>query len=129
MGTVKQSPAKESKNPDPALGDNEGDSAPPSSVEPRLLALEVSMKSISETLSAMNQKLERLCPAEPAALAEEIGSEDGNDQDRKRMKERLKETLELDKKRFHQEPEREGWLEYVFGICQADGRVGKARSR
>ena len=87
------------------------------------------MKSISETLSAMNQKLERLCPAEPAALAEEIGSEDGNDQDRKRMKERLKETLELDKKRFHQEPEREGWLEYVFGICQADGRVGKARSR
>ena len=52
-------------------------------------------------------------------------------EDRKRLKERLKKamdhhhearTVELDKIR----PD---WLEYIFGICGPDGRLGKEGSR
>ena len=84
------------------------------------------MKSITSALSAISHKLDTIRAAE---AAEPALPEDDDSKDRKRMKERLKETLEMDKKRFRQAPVPEGWLEYLFGICEADGRVGKVRSR
>ena len=52
-------------------------------------------------------------------------------EDRKRLKERLKEALEQStrSRRKNSDDEKENWIEYIFGICNPDGRVGKAGSR
>ena len=53
-----------------------------------------------------------------------------SDQDRKRIKERLKEALELHKEREQNDRvERAGLAEYLFGICKPHGRIGKTGSR
>jgi hypothetical protein len=51
--------------------------------------------------------------------------------DRKRLKEKLKLALERDKQRRIRTivSEHAKWLEYVFGICKADQRLGKRGSR
>ena len=63
--------------------------------------------------------------AKPAAGA-------GDKEDCKRLKEKLKGALELEQSRRSQLPgdqSRETWMEYIFGICKPDGRVGKQGSR
>jgi hypothetical protein len=52
-------------------------------------------------------------------------------EDRKRLKERLKEALEqsTNSRKLHLDTEKENWVEYLFGICKPDGRVGKEGSR
>ncbi len=54
----------------------------------------------------------------------------GKGEDRKRLKERLKEAIKTENSKssvlVH---EREEWMEYLFGICKQDGRVGKPGSR
>ncbi len=52
-------------------------------------------------------------------------------EDRKRLKERLKEALADGKQilRISTDFQKEGWLEFFFGICKPDGRVGKGGSR
>jgi hypothetical protein len=70
-------------------------------------------------------------------IAEAVGvrmraKEEEDAEDRKRLKERLKEALALEKThrlRTIDEDEREGWVEYIFGIVQPNGRVGKMGSR
>ncbi len=55
-----------------------------------------------------------------------------DDDDRKRIKERLKEAVECDKRarsRVVTDVTRESWFEYIFGICEPDRRVGKQGSR
>ena len=54
-----------------------------------------------------------------------------DDEDRKRLKERLKGALDSDRRQLHAESMNaaEGWLEYVFGICRPDHRIGKLGSR
>ena len=51
-------------------------------------------------------------------------------EDRKRLKEKLKEAMRTENmKSSGIVPEREEWMEYLFGICKPDGRVGKPGSR
>ncbi len=52
-------------------------------------------------------------------------------EDRKRLKERLKEALMLEKQHHMRvdEDDRESWVEYIFGITKPNGRVGKMGSR
>ncbi len=52
-------------------------------------------------------------------------------EDRKRLKERLKEALENSTQSRDKDPEdeKDSWMEYLFGICKPDGRVGKEGSR
>jgi hypothetical protein len=74
----------------------------------------------------MDAKLDR--------IAETVGVTDGPDkeeEDRKRLKEKLKEVLEIAQRNRIQQitSEKEKWLEYVFGICRPDGRIGKRGSR
>jgi hypothetical protein len=54
-----------------------------------------------------------------------------DDADRKRLKERLKGALDVEKRRKIKSTssESEALLEYVFGICKPDRRVGKVGSR
>jgi hypothetical protein len=53
------------------------------------------------------------------------------EEDRRRLKEKLKEALERDRRDRIREvvSEREVWLEYVFGICKPDRRTGRRGSR
>ena len=54
----------------------------------------------------------------------------GKGEDRKRLKERLKEAIKTEKlKSSGLVHDREEWMEYLFGICEPDGRVGKPGSR
>ena len=58
--------------------------------------------------------------------------EEEDAEDRKRLKERLKEALTLEKQgrlRGVDQDERETWAEYIFGIARPNGRVGKTGSR
>ena len=53
------------------------------------------------------------------------------DQDRKRLKERLKEVMTLKHEELFDEKStyRVGIVESIFGICKPDGRIGKEGSR
>ena len=69
-------------------------------------------------------------------IAEAVGVKSGptpsdDAEDRRRIKERFKDAMEKDQNRRIREEEttKEKWLEYVFGICKPDGRIGKAGSR
>jgi hypothetical protein len=54
---------------------------------------------------------------------------DSKDEDRKRLMERLKEAMKVELNEAVVEHIKEPWMEYIFGICKPDGRVGKAGSR
>ncbi len=58
--------------------------------------------------------------------------EEEDAEDRKRLKERLKEALALEKMdrvNGRRVDEVEDWPEFIFGICRPNGRVGKIGSR
>ena len=57
--------------------------------------------------------------------------EGGSGDDRRRLKEKLKAAMESGQRLSvrHIDSEREMWVEYVFGICKPDGRVGKGGSK
>ncbi len=78
-----------------------------------------------ETLeSKLNEVASTICPNKMEnKLADDA-------EDSKRLKERLKEALDENKRaKLFSQSEKKGWLEYFFGICQPDGRVGKEGSR
>jgi hypothetical protein len=55
---------------------------------------------------------------------------DSKEEDRKRLIERLKEATKVEQnEQAVDEHIKEPWMEYIFGICKPDGRVGKAGSR
>ena len=91
-------------------------------VERRLATLDEKVKHITDTLQ--NQCAEKEVDDVPSADLS-IQKED-----RKRLKEKLKEAMD------HQEARtakldriKPDWMEYIFGICKPDGRLGKEGSR
>jgi hypothetical protein len=79
-------------------------------------------------LGDIMRKLERIS----VAVGVKVGSQEGDDEeDRKRLKEKLKIAIELDRRARVRTivSSREMWLEYIFGICSPDKRVGKRGSR
>ena len=60
-----------------------------------------------------------------------VNREFDHEEDRKRLKEKLKQAIEVDRRsRIRTIVSRaEVWLEYMFGICQPDQRLGKRGSR
>ena len=84
--------------------------------------------SLDTKIGEVNKMLERIA----VAVGVKIGGNEGDDEeDRKRLKEKLKVAIELDRRtRVHTiVSSREVWLEYIFGICSPDKRVGKRGSR
>ena len=79
---------------------------------------------MNKRFETLGEKLEQIANAVGVKQAEKAGDDD---EDRKRIKERLKEALDLDKRQ--QGLEKKDFMEYFFGICKADGRVGKTGSR
>ena len=83
---------------------------------------------VDQKLDGINTKLDRIADTVGASVGAGVGNDE---EDRKRLKERLKEVLETaQRNRIHKiTSEKEKWLEYIFGICRADGRIGKRGSR
>ncbi len=87
------------------------------------------MQSLLDTkFGDINRKLELIA----AAVGVKAGNQEGDDEeDRKRLKEKLKVAIELDRRNRVRTivSSREVWLEYIFGICRPDKRMGKRGSR
>jgi septal ring factor EnvC (AmiA/AmiB activator) len=88
----------------------------------RLQRIEAKLDGLSSAVKSMDPDVE-------AALATEDDKARDNEKDRKRIKERLKEALETNYERAKKYDRKQNFMEYFFGICQSNGRVGKNGSR
>ncbi len=76
----------------------------------------------------IDKKLERIS----ASMKIKSEANDNDDEeDRRRLKEKLKVAIEVDRRSriLTIVSKREVWLEYIFGICSPDQRIGKRGSR
>jgi DNA helicase IV len=130
----------------PLIHWSQNESIDEGTVQNRLNALERGIQDIKDTLDnriekrmeeiesrmvrgfeAMDRQLEKIADVVGVKKA---GSSGDDDEDRKRLKERLNEALEVHKHGLlMSEIDVEGWLEYFFGICKPNGRFGKHGSR
>ena len=88
----------------------------------------VGLCQLDTKLAAMDKKLEKIT----ASMGLRSGANMGDDEeDRKRLKEKLKLAIELDKRSRIRNVVSKGevWMEYIFGICSPDQRIGKRGSR
>jgi hypothetical protein len=99
-------------------------------MEKRFDSMEVMVKEMDakakSQFSELDKRLEGI--SEAVGYKPKVSSGD-DDEDRKRLKERFKEALEKQKHTRIKEIEEEGNLEYFFGICKPNGRLGKQGSR
>ncbi len=82
---------------------------------------------LEKRLTRVENRLESIATAVGVSVEANAGDDDA---DRKRLKEKLKEAIEVERlvSQVHY-IEKESWLEYIFGICKPDGRLGKKGSR
>jgi hypothetical protein len=76
----------------------------------------------------IDRKLERIS----TSLGIKSGTNEGDDEeDRRRLKEKLKAAIEVDRRSrvLTIVSRSEMWIEYIFGICSPDQRIGKSGSR
>jgi hypothetical protein len=113
---------------------SEGIRAVQRTLEARLESLDRKLTSIdrldSRVCSRIDLVEERLGKIAHAVGVKEGASVGDDEEDRKRLKVRLKEAL--DRKRVKAREglaKPQGVLEYCFGICEPDGRTGKQGSR
>jgi hypothetical protein len=84
--------------------------------------------AVERRMEAVDARLTTIADHLGIATQTDIGDDD---EDRKRLKEKLKAALNSQQNRDkrHETVEKESWMEYIFGICKPDGRVGKKGSR
>jgi hypothetical protein len=87
------------------------------------------MQELSLRLGSLETMLAQI--ADAVGVKSGTGGEGDDDEDRRRLKEKLKLAIEADRRsRIRPIVSRaEVWLEYIFGICQPDQRIGKRGSR
>ena len=87
------------------------------------------LKDLDTRIGEMNQKLNSIGIAVSTLSKSKIN--EGDEDDRKRLKEKLKLAIELDRRSRIRTivSRREVWMEYIFGICSPDKRIGKRGSR
>jgi hypothetical protein len=86
------------------------------------------LQELYSRLGSVDRKVDRIA----VAVGVKGGGNEGDDEeDRKRLKEKLKVAIELDRRSRIRTivSKREVWLEYIFGICSPDQRIGKRGSR
>ncbi len=86
-------------------------------------------ENVEKRIAGVETRLESI--AEAVGVSVEVDEGD-DDADRKRLKEKLKEALEAQVKGHSlltYGNEKETWMEYIFGICKPNGRMGKRGSR
>jgi hypothetical protein len=81
-----------------------------------------------ETFERHFEKIERKIKSIVDVVGIEAPKNDDSE-DRKRLKEKLKEAMKHEEQRHALASEPESWMEYIFGICKPDGRIGKGGSR
>jgi hypothetical protein len=101
-------------------------------VQKRLDSLEVKTETIDLIASKVSMGFE-MAEGMLGKIAHALGVEEGttagdDEEDRKRLKVRLKEALES-KQPLTDENEPMGFLEHYFGICRPNERIGKHGSR
>jgi hypothetical protein len=86
------------------------------------------LKEMGVKIDHVNKVLEHVATSLGVRTGLGLGDEE---EDRRRLKEKLKEALERDRRDRIREviSEREVWLEYLFGICKPDRRTGRRGSR
>jgi hypothetical protein len=87
-----------------------------------------SLLQLETKIGAIDKKLERMS----ASMKIKSDANDGDDEeDRRRLKEKLKAAIEIDRRSrvLTIVSNSEMWLEYIFGICSPDQRIGKRGSR
>jgi hypothetical protein len=86
------------------------------------------LQEVGVKLDHVGKVLEHVATA--VGVRASLGTGD-DEEDRRRLKEKLKEALERDRRDRIRDvvSEREVWLEYVFGICKPDRRTGRRGSR
>jgi hypothetical protein len=134
-----------------AVPDKKGAAEPALDTLPRLMGVEQDTannaldRAVSSTTDPLRDSMGRLMDGGIGAKLESLDkmlvqiinvlvkstSEGDDDEDRKRLKEKLKQAIEADRRsRIRPIVSRsEMWLEYIFGICQPDQRIGKRGSR
>jgi hypothetical protein len=83
---------------------------------------------LSTRFVAMDKKLDKISQS----MGIMVGVNDGNDdEDRRRLKEKLKVAIEVDMRNNIRFVVSRGevWMEYIFGICAPNQRMGKRGSR
>jgi hypothetical protein len=88
---------------------------------------ETPAKAVDLRLEMFDKKLEKISRAVGVRAEAEMDEKEN----RRRLKEKLKEALDSEQRNRLEliESKREQWLEYFFGICKPDGRIGKNGSR
>jgi hypothetical protein len=86
------------------------------------------LAELSTKVGLMDRKMDRIAGAVGVRSG---GNEGDDDEDRKRLKEKLKAAIETERRRrIHTiVSSSDAWLEYLFGICKPDQRTGKRGSR
>ncbi len=94
----------------------------------RILDADKKLEVLSESIS---KKLERIAYALGIRNLNVVDNSADDAEDRKRLMEKLKIAFDSDrrKKLIKKDSDREIWLEYVFGICKPDQRIGRRGSR
>ena len=87
-------------------------------IQEKILSIDDRTKKIFENLSGYQDK-EKQRSADEERMVQD---------DRKRLKERLKDAVHSQDSTASTNKNMT-WIEYIFGICKADGRIGKDRSR
>ena len=95
-------------------------------IEKRLASVELHMKGLADAL-----KVKIKDQSIKGQGFDEIPMKDMEKEDRKRLKQRLKDAIEYmhETSTNRSTGKKAGWTEHIFGICRPDGRVGKEGSR
>jgi hypothetical protein len=93
----------------------------------RLQRMEVQLGVVSKSVEGMDSKVEEI--AQAVGIDKQDASAGDDEEDRKRIKERLREALEKNYERTKRNTQKKSFMEYFFGICKTNGRVGKIGSR
>jgi hypothetical protein len=81
---------------------------------------------LNKRIDSLDEKLENIAEA----LGAKRTKTNKDDEDRKRLKERLMQAIDHHHDRFPEsEVEKESWISYIFGICESNGRTGKQGSK
>jgi restriction endonuclease S subunit len=81
---------------------------------------------LNKRIDSLDEKLENIAEA----LGVKRTKTNNDDEDRKRLKERLMQAIEHHHKRLPKNGDvKESWISYIFGICEPNGRNGKQGSR
>ncbi len=107
---------------------SEGENLPASTLPLQTPEATDMMTDINTKFVAIDRKLEQIAISMGVRGVTKEGDEEA---DRKRLKEKLKQAIEADRRSRIRTIVSQGevWLEYMFGICQPDQRLGKRGSR